>query len=158
MTELVKEKKKKIQINCDSRALIPKELSLKRNKMIPLKWKVVEHQKNGVLSWDPKKIDFFVCKEQEEESISAKKLQKIFKRKKVKLLNSKVLDFLVKHQELIPESWKEEVVVFWGTIYKGPNGQLYVRTLEWRIDKYADSYMWVSAYFGKHEPAAIWIG
>ncbi len=151
-----KVKKRRPQINCDARALIPKELSLKKNKMIPVRWKVVEHQKNGVFHWDPKKVHLFVSKDQKVDSVSSKKLQKTFKRKKINVLNANFLDFLVKHQELIPADWKDEVVVFWGTIYQGINERLYVRTLEWQIDRYVSSYMWVACYFGQHEPAAIW--
>lgn len=160
MEPKTKERKKRersFKINCNSRAAIPKMLSLEKEKMVSLGWKVVEHQKNGILSWNPEKISLFVSDEQQEDDgfVSAPKLQKIFAERELKLLNSKVLDFLLRHKELIPESWKEEVVVFWGTIYEGPNKKLLVRTLEWRIDEFADSYMWLAAGFRPHELAAI---
>lgn len=149
-------KEKKLKINGDARASIPKEFSLEKNKMISSKWKVLEHQKNGVFYWNPEKICLFVAEEQEIDSLSSKKLKKIFEEEKINVLNSNLLFFLEKHQELIPADWKDEVVVFWGTIYQEEkSNRLYVLTLEWQIDRYAINYMWVEGYFGKHEPSAI---
>jgi len=148
-------KEKRFKINGDARARIPKEFSLEKNTMIPSKWKKFVHKENGVFYWDPKKVRLFVAKDQELDTVSSGKLQKIFKEKNINVLNSNLLFFLVKHQELIPEDWRDEVVVFWGTIYKAKGDRFYVLTLEWQIDRYAISYMWINDYFGKHEPTAI---
>lgn len=86
-------KEKRFKINGDARAKKPKEFSLEKNKMIPVRWKVVEHQKNGVFQWDPKKISLFVPEEQESDSVSSKKLKEIFKEKNVNVLNSNLLFF-----------------------------------------------------------------
>lgn len=37
------------------------------------------------------------------------------------LLNAHTLNFLLSHQHLIPEEWKENEVYFWGTIYNCPS-------------------------------------
>lgn len=42
-----------------------------------------------------------------------------------------VLDYLLEHPEIIPESWKGKVIFFWGTIYRYAVGNLCVRFLNW---------------------------
>ncbi|MDD3301285.1 MAG: hypothetical protein PHR57_00680 [Patescibacteria group bacterium] len=148
-------KEKRFKINGDARAKKPKEFSLEKNKMIPVRWKVVEHQKNGVFQWDPKKISLFVPEEQESDSVSSKKLKEIFKEKNVNVLNSNLLFFLEKHQELIPEDWRNKAIIFWGTIYEAKGNRFYVLSLKWQIDRYAIDYMWVNWFFNKDEPSAI---
>lgn len=47
-------------------------------------------------------------------------------------LNACVLDFLMKHKELIPEAWKEKkIIVFTGSVFKDGGGSLCLRHLSW---------------------------
>jgi len=43
-----------------------------------------------------------------------------------------VLDYLLRHTELIPEDWKRGSTFFWGTIFRSPDGGLGVAYLYWR--------------------------
>jgi hypothetical protein len=67
----------------------------------------------------------------DQHNALAEKVYERLKKKKVRLLNANVLDFLLKNQVLIPDSCKELTIVFWGTIYEYENGELFVRTLSW---------------------------
>ena len=49
-----------------------------------------------------------------------------------KCLNANVLDYLLAHTELIPESWKDKYIVFRGTTYLDGSDNFYVRCLRWR--------------------------
>ncbi len=49
--------------------------------------------------------------------------------------NACVLDFLVDHPELIPQSWKSKNIIFTGTIYIDGGGSIFFRTLFFNKDK-----------------------
>lgn len=55
-----------------------------------------------------------------------------------------VLDYLIKHQELIPVDWKDKVIVFSGTLYKDSGGTITYRHLVF----FNGSYDWGSSYVG----------
>jgi len=104
---------------------------------------VVAHRTNGPLVWDAEKIVFYeperriqVTTENDEAfrsviSVAAGEgvdgLDVVEQLKDKVTVNASVLDFLIKHQELIPDSWKanEEGVplhiYFLGTIYGKPD-------------------------------------
>lgn len=79
-------------------------------------------------------------------------------------LNACIRDYLFEHPELIPESWKEGVTYFWGTIalwrdpmYPHSGGDLYVAYLQWRGDKWG--WLWnydkLDRLWFNEEPAAL---
>lgn len=55
------------------------------------------------------------------------------------VLPAHVLDYLLEHPEIIPESWKGKAIFFWGTIYRYADGSLCVRCLSW----YGGRWVWV---------------
>jgi hypothetical protein len=110
---------------------------------VPKDWSVVEHRKGKVaklerkgdnLYLDGRKIEFFLSKEQ--SGIRLVRGNELFEElKKHSVLNANVLDYLLKHPHLIPETWKMDengnsrYVFFWGTVYRGSSGRLSVRCL-----------------------------
>ena len=103
---------------------------------------VAEHHKNGSLVWNPNKIELYepnfrvqVTKDQDEKLRGALSIimekgiqgtEVVSELEGKGALNTNVLDYLVKHQDLIPEAWKlnEDGVIqhinFLGTIYNKP--------------------------------------
>jgi len=72
-----------------------------------------------------------------------------------KVLPAHVLDELLEHPELIPESFKDKSIFFWGTIYRGSDGMLCVRYLGWYSGGwYWDNY-WLGSGWEDHEPCAV---
>jgi hypothetical protein len=59
------------------------------------------------------------------------------------ILNACFLDALTTHQEFIPEEWKAGYTYFWGTIFRGPHGQLYVGCLFWMNGKWRWTYEYI---------------
>ncbi|MFA5986636.1 MAG: hypothetical protein WC819_04800 [Parcubacteria group bacterium] len=97
---------------------------------IPKGWKVERHNKCGQLEWNAKKVSLHLSKVQESgKQIKGNQLCKEIE--KMPVLNANVLDYLLAHPELIPEEWKNKVVLFWGTIYCLSDGRLAVRCLSW---------------------------
>lgn len=91
-------------------------------------WEVVEHVKGGQFEWDPAKISRYLSDEQQgDKLIDGDKLREELKSQKV--VNANLLDYLLAHQELIPEEWKNVFVFvfFWGTVYHNPAGDLLSR-------------------------------
>lgn len=69
-----------------------------------------------------------------------------------------MLEWLYKHPDLIPESWKDKVVYFWGTIFRNWDGVPVVRCLNrlgcrWYRDNCPIHYDWHD-----REPAAVTAG
>ena len=47
--------------------------------------------------------------------------------------NACILDFLLKHPRLFPDSWKGHKIIFWGTIFKHTRGgDLIMLSLSWQ--------------------------
>ena len=63
------------------------------------------------------------------------------------VLNANVLDYLLKHPELIPEEWKGKAVFFWGTIYRDSRGNLCVRCLYWDGSRWYWSHNWLDDFW-----------
>ena len=110
-------------IDCDADPLIPYD-----------GWKVEEHRKSGQFTWDPDAVSLHLSPSQQEgKCIEGNKLRQEMANKPC--LNANVLDYLLRHPHLIPESWKVDergntrYVYFWGTIYRRTDGNLCVRFL-----------------------------
>lgn len=122
----------------------------------PNGWEVVEHRKAGKLEWNPEKVRLHSEPEQEKGYLNGNTLRERLKDKPV--LNANVLDYLLKHTELIPEDWKDKYVYFWGTIYRDSGGHLSVRCLGWSGDRWGWSFNWLGHdWYGGH-PAAVSAG
>lgn len=121
---------------------------------IPEGWKLESHKKMGQFEWDPNKVRLYLSSNQENgKTIKGYDLRKELEEKPV--LNANVLDYLLKHQELIPEGWKGKAIFFWGTIYRSSDGNLCVRSLCWRGIGWSWAYDWLDDSWGDGNPAAL---
>lgn len=71
------------------------------------------------------------------------------------VLPAHVLDYLLAHSELIPESWKGKAIFFWGTIYRYADGGLCVRCLCWRGDGWDWRSSWLDDDWRDSAPCAV---
>ncbi len=132
-------------IDCDAASFVPKG------------WSVEEHRKGGQFAWDPGKVSLYLSESQKNGSvISGNKLRKELQDKPV--LNANVLDYLLEHPELIPEEWKGKYIFFWGTIYRGSDGGLYVRCLSWDGERWSWGDRWLGRGWNADNPAAVAAG
>ncbi|MFH1584955.1 MAG: hypothetical protein ABIB12_02390 [Patescibacteria group bacterium] len=117
-------------------------------------WTVGEHRKGGQLEWDPAKVALYLSENQQDgKVIEGNQLREELKGKPV--YNANLLDYLLAHSELIPESWKGKFVFFWGTIYRYPGGILLVRSLIWSGDRWSWNLSWLDYGFHGNFPAAV---
>ncbi len=120
-------------IDCDADAKIPEGYN----------WTVVEHRKMGNYKFNPVQLSLHFSKKQQASGfIEGDELRKELKDKKV--LNSNVLWFLLDNPTLIPDEWKGKAVLFWGTIFRGSDGDLYVLYLRWD----GSAWNWYDFWFG----------
>lgn len=127
---------------------------------VPKGWEVEEHHKTGrLLELDVSKIQLYLSEEQRKgEVIKGNELRKKLTEADRLVLNACVLDYLLIHQELIPDDWKEKRIFFFGTIYRGGiHGSLRVRCFRWAINKWIWDYEWLTSYWvpGCHVAVAL---
>ncbi|OGZ09755.1 MAG: hypothetical protein A3D65_05515 [Candidatus Lloydbacteria bacterium RIFCSPHIGHO2_02_FULL_50_13] len=136
---------------------------------VPTGWSIELHTKSGLMKLERrgahlylngKKIVLFVSeKQQGGKTIRGRELREELSGKKV--FNANVLDYLLAHPELIPESWKEKTngnttfIFFWGTIYRLSDGYLFVRCLLWLDGAWHWRSRWLGNDFYGHDPAAL---
>ncbi len=76
-------------------------------------------------------------------------------------LNANVLDYLLHHQDLIPEEWKKDEygnvrkIFFWGTIYRAEYARRCVRYLYCHNDKWYWDYEFVGFALNGYGVAAL---
>ncbi len=135
-----------IFIDCDDDPYIPDGV------------RVEEHHKGGRFIWSPVVVMLFLSEEQQNgRVIKSDKLRKELEDKPG--LNANVLDFLLRHEHLIPKEWKGKYVFFWRTVYRDRGDDLLVRCPYW--DGGMWSWRWRSVINGiwSHDtPAAVYIG
>ena len=117
---------------------------------------IIEHNGTGVvrlerrgdnLYLDGKKVELHLSPKQKKGRIGGHDLRTYLEGRPV--LNAAVLDYLLAHPELIPESWKRDeadntrYIFFWGTIYRGADGNLYVRFLCWSGGRWVSDCSWL---------------
>jgi len=129
-------------IDCDADPYLPKG------------WKkVVSHKKGGMLEWNPAKVYLHLSLNQQNgKTIQGHNLRKELENEPV--LNANVLDYLLAHPELILEEWKGKYIFFWGTIYRGSGGRLYVRYLRWGGGAWNWGYNWLDDSWDSYYPVA----
>ncbi len=128
-------------------------------------WKVEEHKKGGLvkierredeLYIDEKKIEFYLSRRQMgDKSVEGNQLREEVSKKPV--LNANVLDYLLAHPELLPDSWKLDggLLFFWGTVYRDSDGGLYVRCLYLSGGRWDWNTHWLDDRWGVRYPAAV---
>jgi hypothetical protein len=135
-------------------------INLDKDPLIPwVNFTVEEHRRGGQFEWDPKKVRLFLSKNQQgDKTIKGHELRKEFAKKPV--CNANLLDYLVEHPELIPEDWKLDKkgntrsIYFWGTIYRGLDGRLYVRHLYFHEGLWQSDNDGLAADWYSYDPAA----
>lgn len=124
------------------------------NPYVPDGWKLSVHKHNDKLKWNPENLQLYV----HENQIGSKGMMGhiLFEglwRKRI--LNANVLDYLLSHLEIIPESWKWKDIFFWGTLYNNEKGDLCVRQLLWRGDRWDWSQKGVHEQWHKNSIAVL---
>ena len=71
------------------------------------------------------------------------------------VLPAHVLDYLLEHPDLIPESWKGKPIFFWGTIYCSSDGSLCVRCLYWDGGRWYWGNRWLDYVWFDYDPSAV---
>jgi len=113
------------------------------------------HKKRGQFLWISFKVGLFLSVNQQggKTSKGHKLREELIN---LPVLNANVLDYLLAHPELIPESWKGKSVFFWGTIYRGASGKLGVRYLFWHDDgRWLWNFHKLDNDWNGHSPAAV---
>lgn len=99
-----------------------------------------KNQPDGIYQLDPVNIKFFSF----ESKTTATKGEDMLKKLNGTGLNACVLNYLMDHKELIPESWKTKQVVFPGTIFRDAGGNRCVRFLYWWNDQWNVGSLYLS--------------
>ena len=123
------------------------------------------HKVLGRLTWGEFKIRLFRTEEQKLSAVytgeaGSEVLWHLEQEEELgmKLLNANVLDFLLEHPQLIPKSWKDKNVYFWGTMfYPHPeeSSDTIIRYLLWEDGKWSSSYCYMYFSWYDDEPAAV---
>lgn len=117
------------------------------NIFVPYGWGVYKHKKGGFLKFDPSKISLHLSEGQQNGSITGYDLEHELRGKPI--MNVNVLEYLLKHCELIPGEWKDKHIFFWGTTYYDTYGYVHVRYLSyfgprWGLDPGCPGWGWNS--------------
>lgn len=108
---------------------------------------------------DGKKINLFLSKKQKVGSIGGHDLRKEVE-KRGDNVSAKVLDYLVDHPELWPESWKKDkggntvYVFFWDDIFRRSGGGFCVRCGCWGGGRVVSGCYWLGSGWDGSDPAA----
>jgi hypothetical protein len=117
-------------------------VDLDADPVVPKGWKLEEHVRGGQFEWDPDRIDLYLSpKQRDGGAIDGDALLAELRGRPV--FNANLLDFLMAHLELIPESWRGSVVCFWGTTFRHINQKLGVRCLHSVEGRWVEGYRWI---------------
>ena len=127
---------------------------------LPEGWRVAPANKQiasrftGELMLTPEALALYLDPGQQSDGVvKGDELKKLLEGQPV--LPANVLDYLIAHPALIPESWKGQYLFFWGTVYRYADGGLYVRYLYWIGDAWVWDCRWLDSGFGSTRPAAV---
>jgi hypothetical protein len=142
-------------VDCDADASIPSGYN----------WTIERHIKGGKvrlerrgdnLYVDGKKIVLHLVKRQTGNGVvQGYELRKELENGKLVLLNANILDYLLDHPEMIPDSWKGKAIFFWGTVYRSSDGDLRVRCLYWDGGRWGWHCGWLGLVWCFSGPAAV---
>lgn len=121
----------------------------------PEEYKVIEHLKNGKLSFSKDKLDvlFFPKQNNGKEEMQGTEVLKLLRPEQK--LNVAMADFLLKNPSIIPDSWRNFSVCFWGTLLKSPVDNLAVLFIFWSGRDWHWGTRSINAKFDHQHPAAI---
>lgn len=141
-------------IDCDATPSIPDGLSiLPDDEQLP-------NRVQGAFKWDKESQENALHLDKRQkggEWIQGNKLRNKLRKalSNQPVLTANLLDYLLDKPHLIPEEWKGKAVFFWGTIYRDPDGDLFVRFLFWRGDRWNSSFDWLGSDWNDDRPAAV---
>lgn len=130
----------------------------------PSNLKVSEHNGYGFKNfvWDPSKVKLYIEREQwRDEGFKGTELHKKLKSSGMKLFNTNLLYYLLKHPHLIPEEWKfsedgkPNQIYFWGTVYQLSDGRIYVYCLTYENGIWVKSFKDGQFAWYSSNPAAV---
>jgi len=116
------------KIDCNSPAYLPDP-----------SWKVLDDSQAGTFIFNQATVRLITLtspRSQEKGEIFGEKM-------KLSPCHANVLDYLLAHQELIPESWRDKIIIFTGTVYGDPAGNRLFRTMIY----WNGSWDWSRCYF-----------
>ena len=133
-------------------------VNLDANPLTPNGWSInpkdqIKSVVRSPLNLSKVQIGLHLSEEQKGGAVLGHDLKKALEGKPV--MSAVLLDYYLAHPELIPESWKGKAVFFWGTIYRGSYGDLYVRCLFWNGGGWYWFYYWLVDGFGGQDPSAV---
>lgn len=147
-------------------------VDLSKFPFLPDGWELANHDSlrntrdgsicEGRLLLDTRKIVLYRDRDQSSSpGIQGTLLKERLREKKN--LNANVLEYLLKHPDLIPESWRldsrgqAQCIWFWGTSYRNSEGVPVVRGMVWRDNlAWVADHIWLGKLLGRSEAAAIW--
>jgi len=127
-------------------------INLSSYPYVPENFSLEEHVGEGLFEFSPNNVSLYLSGKQ-NGGIKGDELREVLVGEPV--LNANVLDYLLAHQELIPESWKGKELYFWGTIYCHHNEGLCVRCLYWDDSKWSSIFGWLDVKFYPKSPAVL---
>lgn len=129
-------------------------IDLDADPYCPYGLEVESHKKQGRLEWNPQSVTLCLSdKQKDDNSIKGYNLKEELENQSV--ANANLLNHLLVYPSLIPESWKKEIVFFWGTIYHRPDGSLYVSYMFWNGYWWDRSYCCLDNNWNAEGPAAL---
>lgn len=128
-------------------------IDLDDNPFVPKSLTVEKHVRGGVFEWDPAKVDLYLSDAQKSGVIKGDELREELKSQRS--FNANLLDYLLVHSNLIPESWKGKYVFFWNTIYRNSDGDRCVRYLRWDCGRWDWGYGRLGNQWYDGSPAAV---
>jgi len=134
-------------------------INTSKKPSLPFNGATIElHEDMGEIDWSKQSPVLHLEPEQTTGVLAGSELSK---RMRGKSYNATVLDYLMEHQDQIPEVWKEktkdcytQVIYFWGTIFRSAGGNLCVRLLYWHDGRWRFYYRWLDDGCGGGNPAA----
>lgn len=105
-------------------------------------FEIIEHKIQK--SFDPEKMELWISKEQKSGRIEGNKLKE---KLPDDVYNACVLEYLLKHQDLIPNDWRNYYPCFWGTIYEDLHGDRHVPYLYWIGRRWYLDFDWLDHDF-----------
>lgn len=123
-------------------------------------WTIVEKRADGLYVRGRRVILYLSQRQQNDKHLKGLELREELTGKLI--LNANVLDALFENPHLIPEDWKKDengnvrFVFFWGTIYRGSDGNLSVRYLFFNDGAWRRRFCrWVGRDWRGYDPAAL---
>lgn len=122
------------------------------------RWHIESDVRQGTITFNPERLIPYLCEFQLAgwRGMHGRHLLKHLRG--LPILKATALDYLMSHQELIPEWCKRFHLHFWGTIYRERKGGSFVRCLYWH-DGWCESDTLVEGFGWTHtSAAALYIG